>query len=49
MHSRVISLASDCHLQRQFPGCKYKDSGIAICNSADTTKSTIVVNLWGLA
>jgi hypothetical protein len=49
MRSRVISLVPDCHLQRQFCGCKYKDFGIAIHNSYGITKSTIVVNLWGLA
>jgi hypothetical protein len=49
MRSRVISLAPDCHLQRQFSGCKYNDSGIAIYDSYCLTKSTMVVNLWGLA
>jgi hypothetical protein len=36
MHSRVISLALDCHLQWQLSGCRYKDSGIAVHNTADT-------------
>jgi len=48
MRSRVISLAPDCHLQWQFSGCKYKNSGIAVYNSC-ITKSKMVVNLWGLA